>query len=348
VIVRALPALLAALALACATSGARPPATAAPGATAAPPVPAGDAASLVAQGEAALKTNDFAKADALLAQAAKLAPTDPRPLALRSVAVFQQARFKEALELAKASLGNGETYEARLVEGRVSAITRRLEDAVRAYDRCAALRPDRPEAWSAVAAARLAVGDGDAAAAAWGKLAALEAAVKAEDRLWTDILRLQPDPAQVQEALDRSARGTAAYVAGKYAEAAHELQAVVGTIRTFGHAWSELGKAYAKLGRPPDAERALRTALESYRKDQDGLRADTQVQLARILLDQNRNEKEALSLARAAKEIRGERSDVVATLARACERTRDPSCATSPSGEKLAPAKADAPPSGTR
>jgi tetratricopeptide (TPR) repeat protein len=347
VILRALPALLAAVALACATPGARPPAAAGATSAAAPTVPAGDAKSLVAQGEAALKVNDFPKADALFAQAAKLAPKDPRPLALQSVAVFQQARFKEALELAKASLDRGETYEGRFVEARVSAIARKLDDAVRAYDRCAALRPDSPEAWSAVAAARLAIGDDDAAAIAWTKLAALEAPVKAEDRLWTDILRLQPDPAQVQEALDRSARGTAAYMAGKYVEAAHELQAVVGTIRTFGHAWSELGKAYWKLGRQDEAEHAFRVALEGYRKDQDGLRADTQALLAKLLLDQKKGEREALSLARAAKDVRGERPDVVATLLRACERTRDPACAA-PAGGKLAPTKVEAPPSASR
>lgn len=326
---RALPALLAALAalaLACATAAPHAPAAVA-GAPAATQAAPRDPAALVVEGEGALHENDFARADALLAQAAKLAPADARPLALRSVAVFQRARFEEALEVARASLALGETYDARLVEGRVSAIHRKLEDAVRAYARCTALRPAAAEGWSALAAARLAVGDGDGAAKAWDELAKLEDHVKAEDRLWTDILRLPPDPAQVQEALDRCARGTAALVGGNAGEAAHEFRAVVGTVPTFGHCWSELGQANAEAGKPDDAERAFRKALEVYRPDQAGLRADSQALLARLLLDRWKDAKEALALAKAAAEVREGRPDVAATLARACERTRDASCA---------------------
>jgi len=349
VTLRALPALLAASTLACAGAGPRPSASAAGGAA-----PAGaprDAASLAAEGEAALRANAFPRAEQLLREAAKLAPADARVGALLATAVFQQARFDEAIGLARTSLERGETYEARLVEGRVSAIRRRLDDAVRAYERCAALQPKNPEAWSALAAARLALGDADAAGRAWDELARLEdpvqAPLKAEDRVWTDILRLQPDPFQVQEALDRSARGTAAHLAGKYAEAVHEYRAVVGTVPTFAHCWSELGKSYAKMGLPADAEAAYRTALAAYRPDQAGLRADTQALLAGLLLGQDRPASEALALARAAREVRGGRPDVIATLARACERTRDPGCA--PPAERPEPATAGAPrPTGAR
>jgi tetratricopeptide (TPR) repeat protein len=290
-----------------------------------------DAASLTAEGEAALRRNAFPQAESLLRQAAKLAPDDARVGALLATAVFKQARFDEALALARTSLEKGETYEARLVEGRVSAIRRRLDDAVRAYDRCAALDPRSPEAWSAVAAARLSVGDGESATRAWDALARLEDPVKlplkAEDRVWTDILRLPPDPYQVQEALDRCSRGTAAHLAGRYAEAAYELGVVVASIPRYAHCWSELGKSQARLGSPDVAERSFRKALESYRPDQAGLAADTRALLARLLLDQGRNASEALALARAAREVRGDRADVVATLARACAATGDPGCA---------------------
>ena len=262
----------------------------------------------------------------------KLAPGDARIQALQSVAVFHQARFGEALRIARASLALGETYEARLVEGRVSAIGRRLDDALHAYGRCAALRPGSAEAWSALAAALLATGDSEGAARAWDRLAGMEAPLKAEDRLWTDILRLPPDPAQVQEALDRCSRGTAAHVAGRYAEAAHEFRAVIRTVPTFAHCWSELGKSRSRLGQAAEAERAYRAALQSYRPDQAGLRADTQALLAALLLDQDRNATEALALARAARDLRGDRPDVNTTLERACKATRDPGCAASAGG----------------
>jgi len=322
-------AILAALAVACASTGPRPPAGAAPLDAA----PAPTAASLTTEGEAAIRANAFPRAEQLLAQAVKLAPGDARIQALQSVAVFHQARFAEALRLARESLALGETYEARLVEGRVSAIGRRLDDALHAYQRCTALRPGSAEAWSALAAAQLASGDSEGAARAWDRLVGIEAPLRAEDRLWTDILRLPPDPLQVQEALDRCSRGTAAHVAGRYAEAAHEFRAVVGTVPTFAHCWSEYGKSEARLGRTAAAEQAYRAALPSYRPDQVGLRADTQALLAALLLDQGRNPSEALALARAASGIRGDRPDVGATLARACAATRDPGCAA-PAGER--------------
>jgi tetratricopeptide (TPR) repeat protein len=322
VIHRASPTFLAfaALALACATAAPRAPAAAAA------PAARREPAALVADGEAALGRNEFARAGELLAEAAKLAPADPRPVALRSFAVFQQARFDEALALARASLGLGETYEARLVEGRVSAIRRDLGDAVRAYERCTVLRPAAAEGWSALTAARLALGDADGAAEAWVEVAKLEEHARGEDRLWTDILRLPPDPAQVQEALDRCARGTAALVSGHAGEAVHEFRAVVGSIPTYAHCWSELGRASAKIN-PADAERAFRKAHETYRPDQAPLRADTEALLARLLLDGNGDATEALALAKAAAEIRKGRPDVIATVARACEKTRDASCA---------------------
>jgi len=331
-------AVLASLAVACASTGPRPSADAPPQGGA----PAPTAASLTTEGEAAIRANAFPRAEQLLAQAVKLAPGDARIQALQSVAVFHQARFAEALSLARASLALGETYEARLVEGRVSAIGRRLGDALHAYQRCTALRPGSAEAWSALAATRLANGDSEGAAAAWDRLAGIETPHKAEDRLWTDILRLPPDPLQVQEALDRCARGTAAHVAGRYGEAAHEFRAVVGTVPTFAHCWSEYGKSEARLGRTAAAEQAYRAALPSYRPDQVGLRADTQALLAALLLDQGSNPSEALALARAASGIRGDRPDVSATLARACAATRDPGCAAS-AGERKGASPVEAP-----
>jgi tetratricopeptide (TPR) repeat protein len=326
VIVRPLALVsLAALALACAT--ARPPSPPAQAAAEAAPARP-DPSALVAEGEAALRANAFPRADELFGRAAQAAPGEARPLALRSLAVFHQARFPEALSLARSSLALGETYEARLVTGRVSAIRRSLDDALRAYERCVALRPESAEAWSALAAARLAVGDEAGAARAWEGLVGTEARGKAEDRLWTDVLRLQPDPVQVQEALDRCARGTAARMAGHDAEAVHEFRAVVGSVPGYAHCWSELGKSWARLGRTSETEQAFRTALAGYRADQGGLRADTQALLAAHLLASGRDPAEALALARSARAVRGDRPDVAATLASACART--PGCSDAP------------------
>ena len=321
-----LAVVVLAVASGCATSAPRPSSDASPAA------PARDAASLTADGEAALRSNDFRRAEALFGQAQALAPGDARIQALLSVAVFQQARFAEALKIARASLALGETYEARLVEGRISAIARYLQEALAAYERCAALRPGSAEAWSALAAAQLANGDSEGAARSWERLVAVEAPHRAEDRLWTDILRFPPDRLEVQEALDRCSRGSAALVAGRAAEAAHEFRAVVGTVPTFAHCWSELGKAEARLGDAAGAEQAFRAALRTYRPDQEGLRADTQALLAALLLGQGRNASEALELARSAAEVRRDRPDVAATLARACAATRDPGCAVATPG----------------
>jgi tetratricopeptide (TPR) repeat protein len=305
-----------------------------------------DAARLVVEAESALRANAFPRAEKLLAEAAVLAPGDARIQALRSVAVFQQARFVEALRLAQGSLEIEETYEARLVEGRVSAIARRLPQAVTAYQRCTVLQPSSAEGWSALAAARLATGDGDGAAAAWERLAAIEAPAPAEDRLWTDILRVPPDPAQVQEALDRCARGTAARVAGRYEEAAYELQVVVDSVTTFAHCRTELGRALSRLDRGAEAEQAYRAALRSYRTDQAGLRADTQALLAALLLDRRQGAGEALVLARAARDVRGDRPDVLATLSRACAETRDPSCTAEAGGPAPTSSPRPSPPRG--
>ena len=100
-------------------------------------------------------------------------------------------------------------------------------------------------------------------------------------------------------------------------------------------------RALLKLARPDDAEQAFRKALGAYRLDQEGLKADTQALLAKLLLDQKKSASEALTLARAAKEIRGDRADVLAVLELACAKTKDPACAK-PAADQRAPAAADA------
>ena len=112
--------------------------------------------------------------------------------------------------------------------------------------------------------------------------------------------------------------GVVEFPAGRY---------LTGTIKLQSNVTLYVGPGATVLGSPDVAERSFRKALESYRPDQAGLAADTRALLARLLLDQGRNASEALALARAAREVRGDRADVVATLARACAATGDPGCA---------------------
>jgi tetratricopeptide (TPR) repeat protein len=273
-----------------------------------------------------VRAGDFRAAEALFAEAATLAPGDPRPAVRHAFAVFCQGRIDDAFPLVEAALAKGDDAEGRMIAGRILAIRRHLERAAASFERATALEPERSDGWSALAAANLALGDEAAAARAYAESARLDPA-KAEDRLWTDILRIQPDPVQIQEALDRSARGTAAYMASKYGEAAHELQAVIGTVPGFAHARAELGKAAWRMRNVALAERHLREAISSYRRDQEPLRADTQGVLAALLVSEKRNAREAVELARAALALRGERPMLLETLATACEQADDPACA---------------------
>lgn len=310
--------------------------------------PGGGAGQALAEGEAALQRSDWARAEALLARAEQLAPAAPRPTALRSLAVLRQGRATDALALARASLGKGETAEARLVEGRGLAAHRRFEAAIASFERCAALDARGDEAWGALAAARLAVGDAAGAERAYAELARRAGASGAEDRVWTEILQMPPDPAQIQEALDRCARGTAAYLAGRYVEAHYEAAVVLGTIGGFGHCWSELGRASQKLGRLEEAEQAFRRALSTYRPDQAPLRADTEALLAAVLLERGGVPGEAVTLARDSLAVRPGRAATVEVLAKACALAKDASCAAqagtrlgdaAPPGSPAAPAR---------
>jgi len=322
--------------LACASSRPAPPATATPAPSVAPTVNA------LAEGEAALARAQWARADSLLAEAERREPS-PRTAALRARAVLEQARFEDALALARRSIARSETYEARFVEGRVLAIRRELEGSARSYERCIALEAGRPEAWSALAALRLAVGDQPGAEQAFAELARRVPRLQAEDLVWTDIQRAPPDPFQLQEGLDRCSRGTAAYLAGNYPEARHEMLSVMGLMPGFAHCWSELGKVSWKMGRPEDAEAAFRRALQGYRPDQPGLRADTEALLAALIVERGGDAAEAVRLARASVGVRGERAATVETLARACEAAKDRACARQSYGKLVEAAAAPEP-----
>jgi tetratricopeptide (TPR) repeat protein len=219
-----------------------------------------NAQATLAQGEAALKRSDWKSAEALLTQAEREDPRSARASALLATAIFHQARWADALAAAQRSLAKGETFEARLVEGRVLAAQRKFEGAIASFERCTVLDPGSADAWSALSGARLAVGEQAGAERAYAEVAKRLPRIEAEDHIWTDILRMQPDPLQIQEALDRCARGTAAYMAGQYPEARYEQVVVLGTVPQYGHCWSELGKTSWKLGKLDDAEQYFRRA----------------------------------------------------------------------------------------
>ncbi|HET9594951.1 MAG TPA: tetratricopeptide repeat protein, partial [Anaeromyxobacteraceae bacterium] len=289
-------------------------------------VPARPVSALVSDGEGALRSGDFRRAEALFAEASAREPGAVRPAVLHARAVFQQGRFEDARALVTSALARGDDAEARVLDGRLHVIARRLEEAARAFERATALAPGDAAAWSALAAVRLALGDDLGAEDAYAASARL-APADAEDRLWTDVLRAPPDPAQVQEALDRCARGTAAYMAGKLGEAAHELRAVIGTVPAFAHCRSELGKILARTGDARAAEHSFRDAIASYRAGQGALRADTEGLLAALLASQDGRAAEAVPLARSAIAVRGERPALLDALAQACDRAGDRACA---------------------
>ncbi|BDG01024.1 tetratricopeptide repeat protein [Anaeromyxobacter oryzae] len=331
------PVLLAVIvtfgAPACVTGQRAAPASAAPTPGAPAAIPGRSAAEALAEGEAALQVGKYQAAEAAFDEASRLDPSNERPRALRAVAVFRSARFDAALALAQESIARRETYDARLVEAGVLAIRRRFEDAARSFERCAALEPASAEAWSALVGVRLALGETDGAEQAWASLVGVTTPADAEDRVWTDVQRMQPDPFQVEEALDRCSRGTAASIRGNQPEAHHELMAVLGTVPTYAHCWSELGRVHWKMGQLEDAERSFRTALAAYRPDQTPLRGDTEALLAALLLERKGDGAEAVRLARAALQHRGERPATVALLARACAAAGDASCSGAADGD---------------
>ncbi|BDG01333.1 tetratricopeptide repeat protein [Anaeromyxobacter oryzae] len=279
---------------------------------------------VMAEAEEALRRSEWPRAEALLA-AAELEDAGARPTALRAVAVYRQGRYAEARAIARSSLERGETYEARLVEGRVLARDRRLEDAARSYERAVALAPTSAEARAALVAVRLALGDEDGARRAYVALAAVDP-LDAELRVWEDVLRVPPDPDAPRDVVDRCARGTAARLAGDDRAAGAELRAVLEVAPACAHCWAELGKSAWRLGEVESAEAAFRRALGAYRPEQQGLRADTQGLLAALLVERGGDAAEAITLAAASLAVRADRASTREALIRACSTVEDPGC----------------------
>ncbi|HET8734766.1 MAG TPA: hypothetical protein VFM45_13450 [Anaeromyxobacteraceae bacterium] len=313
-----------ALALAACTTATRFP-DAQPGAGAAAAAP--DAAALLRAGDEAMRSARFDDAARSYEAAARVAPSDPRPLLGIAKVRFALGEIPAGMEALDRSIALGETAEALYLRGRSLGIARKFERAAPDLERSLALGGGDGSAWPVLAAVQVNLGDDVRARLAYeGAVQALGEAV-AVDRFWTMLLAMPPDPGQPQEALDRCSRSQAAMFQGRWPEAAHEQRNGLRKSPGFTYCIALAGVTAARLGDPASGERAIRRAIADMSDRLAPLRADAQAWLGALLLEKDGGAKEATALARASLAVRGDRAGTLDLLARACTATGDEACA---------------------
>jgi len=286
-----------------------------------------DGAALLQEADAALRAARFDVAGAKYDQAARLAPTDPRPPLGLAKVQFAAGKIPQGLELLDRSIALGETPEALLLRGRNLGVGRRFDEAARDLDRALALAPGEGGAWPTLAVVQVNRGDDVEAGRAFDAAVRALGVSAAVDRLWTMLLAMPPDPLQPQEALDRCARGQAAMFQGRWPEAAHEERNALRNAPGFTWCIALAAETTWRLGDPAGAERLFRRAVTEYPDRLAPLRADTQARLAALLVEAGGSADEAARLARASLDVRGERAATLDVLARACAASGDAGCA---------------------
>lgn len=318
-----IPVMLAILALACAT--ARPPAPAAtPSQSQARP----GAAELAASARQALGENRFEEAEALFTAAAAAAPDDPALLVGRARARFARWRAAEGLADLERSLALRDGAEARALRGRQLAMGRRFDDAIPDLERAVALAPSDAATWCTLAAAQTNRGDDVEVRRAFGRAVELLGPHDAQERCWTELLAMPPDPVRPQESLDRSTRGHVHFLAGEWASGWREDLVALRYAPDYAWALAGVAEAGFRLGDVGFAEKALRQAIATFPASAAGLRADAQGRLAELLLARATPAAlEARDLVRAALAERPDRAHLLALLGRACDAAEDAACA---------------------
>jgi tetratricopeptide (TPR) repeat protein len=294
-----------------------------PGTTTAPR----DGAAALAEADAAIRTAQFDLAASRYEEAARLAPSDPRPLLGLARVRFAAAQTADGLALLDRSIALGATSEALLLRGRILGVARRFDEAASDLDRGLALAPGDGSGWPILTAVLVNRGDELEARRSWDASLKALGAGAATDQLWTMLLAMPPDPQEPQESLDRCARSQVAMFMERWVEAAHEQRNALRNAPGFSWCIALSAETSSRLGDQATAERLFRSALPGYPDRLAHLRADTQAWLARLLLAKGGNAREASDLARASLAVRGERTATLDTLARACAAAGDIDCA---------------------
>jgi tetratricopeptide (TPR) repeat protein len=317
------PVILATATLACAT--ARPPQSAAPGvATPSPPAPVPVSAG---EARAALAQNRFAEAEALFGAALARSPADPDLLVGRARARFALWRPAEGLADVERALALRDGAEARALRGRQLALGRRFDEAIPDLERAVALAPADAVTWCTLAAAQVNRGDDVEVRRAFGRAVELLGAHDAQERCWSELLGMPPDPVRPQESLDRSTRGYVYFLGGEWAAGWREFLVAVRYAPDYAWALAGVAEAGFRLGDVAFAEQLLREAIGKFPAAAAPLRADAQGRLAELLLARGGAALEARELARTALAERPGRAHLLALLARACDAAGDAPCA---------------------
>jgi predicted Zn-dependent protease len=318
---------VASVASACRTAapsgGEGPPAAQA---TAGATAPASHPSPVAARARVELSEGRLAGAQRLFEQAAAEAPGDPEPQAGLARVAFATGRLTDAVAHADRALALGAGPELLVLRGRARAFLRQLDEAVKDLEDAAARSPADADAWAALVAVQVARGDAHEARRAFGELRRRAGDAAAIDRAWTQLVGIRADPVQPQEALDRCARGHAAALAERWADAEHEY--VNGLKRAERFEWCYAALAYAiwKVGDAGGAEVRLRRAVDGFDPAKPELRADARGLLAEVLIVRGKHG-DAAQEARAALAVRPERAALLETLARACDGAGDAACA---------------------
>jgi tetratricopeptide (TPR) repeat protein len=319
------PAFLATATLACATVRSPAPAPTAAAPPAAAPSRADTAEAAAAR--LALAENRHVEAEALFSTALAATPGDRDLLVGRARARFALWRPADALADVDHALALRDGADARALRGRQLAVARRFDDALADLERAVALAPQDAVAWCTLAAVHANRGDDVEVRHAFGRAVQLLGAHDAQERCWTELLGMPPDPVRPQESLDRSTRGYVHFLAGEWGAGWREFLVAVRYAPDYVWAVAGVAEAGFRLGDVAFAEKLLRQAIDRYPASARGLRADAQGRLAELLLARGGAAVEARALAHAALAERPERAHLLALLARACDAAGDATCA---------------------
>lgn len=129
------------------------------------------------------------------------------------------------------------------------------------------------------------------------------------------------------EAAQHYAQGTQLVGEGKQDEAMAEFEAALKLAPDYADGRYNLARLLSHKGDKARAEQEYRKAIPAYHEREKLLRADAQNNLASLLVERGAKGDEAVTLARAAIAVRGERPSYLDTLGRACDAKGDKACA---------------------
>lgn len=282
---------------------------------------------LKAEAAKAGEGQDWARVQSLNREIVQREPENAAAMAYAGMASIMLGQKEEGIAEVEKSLAMKDNAPLHYVLGSLLLEMEEPQRALEHLERAVRLDPGAVRVWFDLAFTRARLGKMDEAFEAAERVKALAPEVPQTEQLfmflsqWHAATRVSPEAAQ------HNAQGLQLTTQGKQDEAIAEFEAALKLEPDYADARYNLGTLLQKKGDKARAEQEYRKAIPGFHERENLLRADAQNNLAFLLVERGAKGEEAVTLARAAIAVRGERTSYLDTLARACDAKGDKACA---------------------